>query len=168
VRNFDPDDHDSIGYGTLPYRAPEVLCECKASPQLRWAADIWSLGCIFMELLTRAPFIHQKDPRSQLLCWLRVLNEPDPSNLGKLMETHQCSTRFANFISSGRCKDLLAADHASGKDPTLAERLDAIATRLRSDSSTDEATATIKVVNELIPAMLVLDPAQRLPASELL
>lgn len=39
------------------YRAPEVLMgETEYSP----AIDIWSVGCILVELLTQKPFLHGK------------------------------------------------------------------------------------------------------------
>jgi serine/threonine protein kinase len=165
-------DPPTDGLGTLPYKAPEVLCECKANPQLRWAADIWSLACVFMELLTAKPFIHAKEPDHQLVCWLRVLNEANPSNLRRLMANLQCPIWCDIFLSSDDCKRRLETQHNTeqNKIPTLAERLEMMTPILRGRGApaNDDTTATVQLVKELLPAMLVLDPAQRLPASELL
>lgn len=39
---------------TLLYRAPEILL---GAPQYSTPIDIWALGCIFFELVTKVPMI---------------------------------------------------------------------------------------------------------------
>lgn len=45
------------------YRAPELLCY---SSTYDTAVDMWSVGCIFAELLGRKPFFQGKNPMHQL------------------------------------------------------------------------------------------------------
>ena len=55
------------------YIAPELLCE---SNQYGKAADMWSVGCIFAELITRKPFFRGKTPLHQLEMIIEVLGCP--------------------------------------------------------------------------------------------
>ncbi|CRG95081.1 protein kinase 6, putative [Plasmodium gallinaceum] len=48
---------------TLWYRAPEILLKSKSYDQ---KVDIWSLGCLFMELITGRPLFPGKNDYSQL------------------------------------------------------------------------------------------------------
>lgn len=52
------------------YRAPELLCE---NSTYDWEVDIWSLGCIFAELLGRQPLLQGKSPMNQLKLIIRLL-----------------------------------------------------------------------------------------------
>lgn len=45
------------------YRAPELLF---GAPHYTTAVDIWSVGCIFAELLRRKPFLQGSDSQNQL------------------------------------------------------------------------------------------------------
>ena len=40
---------------TLVYRAPELLL---GAQNYHWGIDIWSLGCIFVEIVTGAPIFN--------------------------------------------------------------------------------------------------------------
>ncbi|XP_050296881.1 cyclin-dependent kinase 4-like [Anthonomus grandis grandis] len=60
---------------TLWYRAPEVLFGLPYSS----AVDIWSIGCIIVELYTRSPLFCGKSENEQLTEILRVLGKP-PKN----------------------------------------------------------------------------------------
>eukprot|EP00953_Heterococcus_sp_UTEX-ZZ885_P022542 12473-Heterococcus_DN1.PRE.2 len=44
------------------YRAPELLCD---SPYYGKEVDVWSVGCIFAEMLGRRPFLQGKSPMHQ-------------------------------------------------------------------------------------------------------
>lgn len=45
------------------YRAPELLCYASSYGM---AVDMWSVGCIFAELMARKPFFQGKNPMHQL------------------------------------------------------------------------------------------------------
>ena len=56
----------SSPFSSLPfrwYRAPELLCE---SPHYGKGVDIWSVGCIFAELLIHDAFFRGENPQHQL------------------------------------------------------------------------------------------------------
>eukprot|EP00252_Welwitschia_mirabilis_P022696 TRINITY_DN6222_c0_g3_i1.p1 TRINITY_DN6222_c0_g3~~TRINITY_DN6222_c0_g3_i1.p1 ORF type:complete len:378 (+),score=57.65 TRINITY_DN6222_c0_g3_i1:500-1633(+) len=63
------------------YRAPELLLNCS---EYTAAIDVWSVGCIFMEILKREPLFPGKDYVQQLKLITELLGSPDNSDLGFL------------------------------------------------------------------------------------
>ncbi|XP_057243792.1 cyclin-dependent kinase 2 [Malurus melanocephalus] len=59
---------------TLWYRAPEILLGCKFYST---AVDIWSLGCIFAEMITRRALFPGDSEIDQLFRIFRTLGTPD-------------------------------------------------------------------------------------------
>ncbi|XP_045409655.1 cyclin-dependent kinase 2 isoform X3 [Lemur catta] len=59
---------------TLWYRAPEILLGCK---YYSTAVDIWSLGCIFAEMVTRRALFPGDSEIDQLFRIFRTLGTPD-------------------------------------------------------------------------------------------
>lgn len=62
---------------TLWYRAPELLL---GAEEYGFEIDIWSLGCIFAELLTRDPVFQGKNEVSQLSAIFNLLGTPTREN----------------------------------------------------------------------------------------
>ncbi|CAM9846176.1 unnamed protein product, partial [Discosporangium mesarthrocarpum] len=60
------------------YRAPELLCY---SSTYDTAVDIWSVGCIFAEMLSRRPFFQGQNPVHQLKMIMDVLGCPTLEDL---------------------------------------------------------------------------------------
>uniref|UniRef100_A0A0D6R235 Mitogen-activated protein kinase n=1 Tax=Araucaria cunninghamii TaxID=56994 RepID=A0A0D6R235_ARACU len=60
------------------YRAPELLLSCD---EYDASIDIWSVGCIFAELLGRKPIFPGRDYLNQLMCIIDVIGSPDDSDL---------------------------------------------------------------------------------------
>ncbi|KAH6825030.1 MAP kinase 4 [Perilla frutescens var. hirtella] len=60
------------------YRAPELLLNCSAYTA---AIDVWSVGCIFAEIMTREPIFPGKDYVHQLRLITELLGTPDESSL---------------------------------------------------------------------------------------
>ncbi|PIA16512.1 kinase-like protein, partial [Coemansia reversa NRRL 1564] len=56
------------------YRAPEVILGLPYGPGI----DMWSLGCIVVELLTGYPLFPGENEREQLACIVEVLGPPPP------------------------------------------------------------------------------------------
>ncbi|CBK20736.2 uncharacterized protein [Blastocystis hominis] len=52
------------------YRAPELLCE---NSTYGWEVDIWSVGCIFAELLGRKPLLPGRNQMNQLKLVIKLL-----------------------------------------------------------------------------------------------
>ncbi|CAM9689031.1 unnamed protein product, partial [Choristocarpus tenellus] len=60
------------------YRAPELLCY---APTYGPAADVWSVGCILAEMLSRKPFFQGQNPMHQLKMIIDVLGCPSAEDL---------------------------------------------------------------------------------------
>ncbi|KAK6935422.1 Protein kinase domain, partial [Dillenia turbinata] len=60
------------------YRAPELLLNCS---EYTAAIDIWSVGCILGEIITREPLFPGKDYVHQLRLITELLGSPDDSSL---------------------------------------------------------------------------------------
>ncbi|CAK9141939.1 unnamed protein product [Ilex paraguariensis] len=60
------------------YRAPELLLNCS---EYTAAIDIWSVGCIVGEIMTRQPLFPGKDYVHQLRLITELLGTPDDANL---------------------------------------------------------------------------------------
>ncbi|CAL9073654.1 mitogen-activated protein kinase 2-like [Musa acuminata AAA Group] len=63
------------------YRAPELLLNCS---EYTAAIDIWSVGCIFGEIVTKEPLFPGKDYVHQLRLITELIGSPDDSSLGFL------------------------------------------------------------------------------------
>ncbi|KAB5520530.1 hypothetical protein DKX38_024849 [Salix brachista] len=61
------------------YRAPELLLN---SSEYTSAIDVWSVGCIFMELMNRKPLFPGKDNVHQMRLLTELLGTPNESDLG--------------------------------------------------------------------------------------
>jgi len=59
---------------TLWYRAPEILLGCK---MYSTAVDIWSMGCIFVEMITRSALFPGDSEIDQLFKIFRMLGTPN-------------------------------------------------------------------------------------------
>ncbi|XP_061961181.1 mitogen-activated protein kinase homolog MMK2-like isoform X1 [Populus nigra] len=63
------------------YRAPELLLNCS---EYTAAIDIWSVGCILGEIMTRQPLFPGKDYVHQLRLITELIGSPDDFSLGFL------------------------------------------------------------------------------------
>ncbi|KAG4992670.1 hypothetical protein JHK87_026127 [Glycine soja] len=63
------------------YRAPELLLNCS---EYTAAIDIWSVGCILGEIITRQPLFLGKDYVHQLRLITELIGSPDDTSLGFL------------------------------------------------------------------------------------
>ncbi|XP_063307191.1 dual specificity tyrosine-phosphorylation-regulated kinase 3 [Pelobates fuscus] len=71
------------------YRAPEVILGSRYGMPI----DMWSFGCILVELLTGYPLFPGEDEGDQLACMMELLGAPTP----KLLEQ---AKRAKNFVNS--------------------------------------------------------------------
>jgi serine/threonine protein kinase len=60
------------------YRAPELLCDNVSYGK---AVDVWSIGCIFAEILCRKPLLQGKDYMHQLRLITKLLGKPKPEDM---------------------------------------------------------------------------------------
>ena len=58
---------------TLWYRAPEILL---GSPEYSTPVDVWAIGCIFWELITKSPLFAGDSELDQIYRIFRILGTP--------------------------------------------------------------------------------------------
>lgn len=63
------------------YRAPELLCE---SDTYGTGVDVWSVGCIFAEILGRKPLFRGSSTSDQLRLIIEKLGSPLPEELSAI------------------------------------------------------------------------------------
>lgn len=81
------------------YRAPEIMLACRTYTK---AVDVWSIGCIFAELLGRKPLFPGEDYMGQLRLIADVLGTPSDDDL--------------HFVSSEKAKKFMKG---LGKKPKV-------------------------------------------------
>lgn len=118
------------------YRAPELLCEASAYGK---AVDIWSVGCIFAEILARKPFFQGKNPQHQLTLIVETVGCPPASELG-------------------------FASHPAAREVIDCAREKSVPSGLRSRLPADVDAEAF----DLLSKMLVVRPEDRITAEEAL
>ncbi|XP_072987099.1 mitogen-activated protein kinase homolog MMK2-like isoform X1 [Typha latifolia] len=78
ARTTSETDRMTLYVVTLWYRAPELLLNCSAYTA---AIDVWSVGCILGEIVTRKPLFPGKDYTQQLKLITELIGSPDDANL---------------------------------------------------------------------------------------
>ncbi|KAL0218988.1 hypothetical protein P9112_004641 [Eukaryota sp. TZLM1-RC] len=86
VANPDEDSQEFLTQyvATRWYRAPEVLLATPGSSSYGRAMDVWSVGCIFGELLARRSLFPGSCSRSQLQTIISVLGSPSSDEIDAL------------------------------------------------------------------------------------
>jgi len=79
------------------YRAPEVLCSWNDYEK---AIDIWSVGCIFAEMLRRKPLFPGKNTQHQLQMIISTLGTPEKDVL-KRIPNDKCRKFIESLPTSG-------------------------------------------------------------------
>ena len=77
---------------TRYYRAPELLLE---SSNYTPAIDMWSVGCILVEMAAGAVLIPGHDIRNQVVSILKTTGKPDQRSIGRIS-----SEKAREFVSS--------------------------------------------------------------------
>lgn len=82
------------------YRAPEVLCSWSSYTPV---IDVWSIGCIFAEMLERKPLLPGRNTQEQLRLIVSLLGAPDEAGLKAI-----ASEKARRFIET--MKDVVHQD----------------------------------------------------------
>ncbi|XP_070679632.1 mitogen-activated protein kinase 4 isoform X2 [Malus domestica] len=85
------------------YRAPELLLNCS---EYTAAIDIWSVGCILGEIMTREPLFPGKDYVHQLRLITELIGSPDDASLGFLRSDN--ARRYAKQLPQFRRQQFAA------------------------------------------------------------
>lgn len=65
-------------FSTDYYMSPEILLNQKVESDLAKASDVWGLGCILFEMLSRKQVFHHKRSLTDLLFWMmKLLGKPN-------------------------------------------------------------------------------------------
>mmetsp|Transcript_2038 Transcript_2038/g.8985 ORF Transcript_2038/g.8985 Transcript_2038/m.8985 type:complete len:441 (-) Transcript_2038:127-1449(-) len=140
ARGLNPEDAESdlTEYVvTRWYRAPEVML---ATQEYSCAIDVWSVGCIFAELLQRQPMFQGTDYCDQLRIIVDRMGRP--------------SERDMEYVRSERARRFIAMLPEPSSGPLQGETVQDHVARLLPQ-------ATANAV-DLITAMLRFHPAQRI------
>jgi len=112
------------------YRAPEIMLACQEYTK---AIDIWSVGCIFAELLARSPLFPGEDYIAQLRLICEKLGRPSDKEL--------------DFVTSERAKKFMLSLPHNKPQP--------YSTLFPNYKDDDEAL-------DLLTKLLAFDPAKRI------
>ncbi|KAF3962271.1 hypothetical protein ACB098_10G125600 [Castanea mollissima] len=85
------------------YRAPELLLNCS---EYTAAIDVWSVGCILGEIMTREPLFPGKDYVHQLRLITELIGSPDDASLGFLRSDN--ARRYVRQLPQCRKQQLSA------------------------------------------------------------
>ncbi|EJW04030.1 CMGC/CDK/CDC2 protein kinase [Edhazardia aedis USNM 41457] len=91
---------------TLWYRAPELLLGCK---YYAWSVDIWSVGCIFYEIITGEPLFSGDSEIDQLFKIFRIKGTPTEDDWPNVTLLPNFQTNF-QFIGKDNLIDILPKD----------------------------------------------------------
>ncbi|KAI6234577.1 CMGC/MAPK/P38 protein kinase [Aphelenchoides fujianensis] len=92
----------SIYVQTRWYRAPEVIYWSNKSYNSK--ADMWSVGCILSELLTKKPLFPGTEPMEQFRLIVNLCGSPDDELLDKIeKQTNNTSMRLVMQRMAGQC-----------------------------------------------------------------
>lgn len=80
ARGFEIEGEDTLTAYVVTrwYRSPEILC---SSPYYGKGCDVWSVGCIFAELLIHEPFFRGENPQHQLQVIVQKIGCPPRERL---------------------------------------------------------------------------------------
>jgi serine/threonine protein kinase len=120
------------------YRAPEILC---CWTEYDSAIDVWSIGCIFAEMLTRKPLFPGSNTKHQLELVLQQLGAPKQHEISAI-RTVKCRQFIQQFIEQ---------EAKSGRrPPNLADRFP------------QSSSAAV----QLVEAMLTFSPSRRITVDD--
>lgn len=135
------------GTVTSWYRAPEICCEY---PHYSFPSDIWSLGCVFYEIVTKIPFVSSKRDDDKLIFNDIISTLPDKYSLEDIEA----------FIKKGNCK--FKADLPKAKESSFA---DLIKPNINVREFNKKG-GTINEFMDLLSRMLCLEPDKRYTVSQ--
>lgn len=95
---------------TLWYRSPELLL---GSSKYNGSCDIWSIGCIFAELITNRPLFMGKNVEHQLDLIFGVLGSPEENNCSFQQFSNYKPNRWQN-LSKRNLRNLLNYSDSKG------------------------------------------------------
>ena len=141
------------GTVTSWYRAPEICCEYD---DYSFPSDIWSVGCIFYEIVTKSVFIQVNNDSNKNLFKNIIKNLPQKftvKDLNTFIRNGDCTKFKHNYQESNNNKK-------KGFLPLLEKKI--------KIESFNKSKGTLEEFSDLLSKMLELHPDKRLTASQCL
>jgi hypothetical protein len=134
---------DPTGYVTTRwYRAPEILM---ADKNYTHAIDLWSVGCIIVEMFTRQPLLSGRNYVDQLQRQVNLLGRPRPEDLTRI--TNESARQFVlhcpRDASTPSVFALLAAAIGDPSAPYLTDLMHLLAILLAWDPRNRRSAAEL-------------------------
>jgi mitogen-activated protein kinase 1/3 len=127
------------------YRAPELLCNWAS---YSYEVDIWSVGCIFAEMMSRHCLFKGQNTKDQLRCIMSVLGSPSPEEMQKIPNAkarayllERCGSRWEPPKHFAEVLQLPECSAEQQQDQDLA--LDLLLRMLRFDPEKRERTTEL-------------------------
>ena len=164
VEELDPTRHMTQEVVTQYYRAPEILM---GATNYGMGVDMWSVGCIFAELLSRKILFQAQSPLQQVSC--------GPSIMRRTHDTHAMTTHMRRHVTFSSQLDLIvellgtptaedmkyAVDSAKRHVMRHARRMSSQSSAQRSRLSIFHAMQqTDRLTVDLLGRMLKFDPVR--------
>ena len=161
VEELDPTRHMTQEVVTQYYRAPEILM---GATNYGMGVDMWSVGCIFAELLSRKILFQAQSPLQQVSCW--------PNIMKRTHDTHVITTLAITFSSQlDLIVELLGTPTAEDMKYAVASAKRHVlrhARRMSSQSSAQRSRLSIfhamqqtdRLTVDLLGRMLKFDPVR--------
>lgn len=83
--NVGEDDHMSNYVQTRWYRAPELLFK---NQNYTYTVDMWSVGCIFAEMLLRKPLLKGNNSEDQIMKMIQFFGTPDEKVISQIKDVN--------------------------------------------------------------------------------
>ncbi|KAM7540293.1 hypothetical protein Aperf_G00000020360 [Anoplocephala perfoliata] len=145
------------------YRAPEVIFGCDYGTPI----DIWSLGCIAVELLTGSPVFPGENEQDQIACIMEVLGLPPSSVMRKIRRLRHFFTDEGEPRYVAERNERI--EHKGYYKPTRMNRADPGALTLETllKNSMGEEGSDPQLI-DFLSKCLFWDPLERMTAREAL
>lgn len=164
------DEYHSPVVSTRHYRAPEVILGIGWS----FPCDMWSIGCILVELCTGDALFHTHENLEHLAFMEKIVGKPLPRSLLKRALNDVNGSKFVNSQGTGIDFPSPSTEKASIKSVNSAKTFEQ---RLRLAQAHESTISGIPVAStsqfwdqfiDLVSKMFIYDPAKRITARQAL
>jgi cyclin-dependent kinase 2 len=140
------------GIVTVTYRAPEIIL---SDPNYDYKIDVWSLGCVFFELVAKKPLVvESEDDNFKLM-----------KNVLEVIEKPLNTVQFKEWITNVKSKDFKIRNMYSKSRPDYLEQLDLSKEGVKAF---EEQCGNLRLFCNLLSNMIVFNPKNRYDIHECL
>lgn len=99
ISRYEKPIHEELVIQTLWYRAPEILFRFN---NYTTKIDMWSLGCLFYELLDNKPLVNRVDESGVIMAMARYLGNFTEENFPGVTSSSKWHNNYADFPTKSR------------------------------------------------------------------